>query len=47
VRDILGIVRISSADIDLHFLDHWSLRLGVGREWKLVGERLGRAPESR
>jgi hypothetical protein len=47
VRDILGMFRVSGEDIDLQFLDHWSLRLAVRDEWKLVCERLGRTPEAR
>ncbi|MBX3376194.1 MAG: hypothetical protein KF678_04240 [Phycisphaeraceae bacterium] len=43
VRDIAGMLKTLDVPIDMAYLDHWALRLGVHREWAALKIRLGMA----
>ncbi|MBX3375826.1 MAG: hypothetical protein KF678_02335 [Phycisphaeraceae bacterium] len=39
--DIAGIFQISGQELDLVYIEHWSLMLGVKDQWTLIKRRLG------
>lgn len=41
LRDICGMMRISSCEIDLESMKEWSEKLGVAEEWQIILDRLG------
>lgn len=40
LRDSAQVLIIMGDRIDLAFLDHWSLRIGVSAEWKVLRQRV-------
>jgi len=39
-RDITSMFRVSGTKLDLAYIEHWSLRLGVKDQWALIKQRL-------
>ncbi len=41
LRDIASMYKTTGSTMDLAYLDHRSLRIGVGAQWRMMKERLG------
>jgi hypothetical protein len=41
LRDIASMIRVSGAEIDYTYIEHWAMRLGVTEQWSLIKQRLG------
>jgi hypothetical protein len=41
LRDIASMYKTTGSTMDLAYLDHWSLRIGVWAQWRMMKERLG------
>jgi hypothetical protein len=42
LRDVAGVLKISSGELDFRYLDTWADRLGVADLWRRVRERVAR-----
>ena len=41
LTDIAGIFQVSGSELDLAYIEHWALRIGVRDQWNLIKQRLG------
>lgn len=47
LRDITSIIKVGRVQLDVAYIEHWALRLGVVAEWRATAERAGlRSPQA-
>jgi hypothetical protein len=40
MRDIVGVLKVSGDQIDMAYIEHWALKMGLGQIWADVQARM-------